>query len=105
MAVEKFEVSLKKLEDAVNRLESGDLSLDDSLRVFEEGVKHASLCSRKLNEAQKKVELLLKRKDGSLYKEEFQVDAKARSTPNGFRKRGRIHARSRRQLAASNAAA
>jgi exodeoxyribonuclease VII small subunit len=74
MAVEKFEVSLKKLEDAVNRLESGDLSLDDSLRVFEEGVKHASLCSRKLNEAQKKVELLLKRKDGSLYKEEFQVD-------------------------------
>ena len=74
MAVEKFEVSLKKLEDAVNRLESGELSLDDSLRIFEEGVKHAALCSRKLNEAQKKVELLLKRKDGSFYKEEFQAD-------------------------------
>lgn len=74
MAVEKFEVSLKKLEDAVKRLESGDLSLDDSLKVFEEGVKHASLCSRKLNEAQKKVELLLKRKDGTFYKEDFQVD-------------------------------
>lgn len=74
MAVEKFETSLKKLEDAVSRLESGDLSLDDSLRVFEEGVKHASLCSRKLNEAQKKVELLLKRKDGSFYKEEFQPE-------------------------------
>jgi len=74
MAVEKFETSLKKLEEAVNRLESGDLSLDDSLRVFEEGVKHASLCSRKLNEAQKKVELLLKRKDGSFYKEAFQPE-------------------------------
>ena len=74
MAVEKFEVSLKKLEDAVNRLEGGELSLDDSLRIFEEGVKHAALCSRKLNEAQKKVELLLKRKDGSFYKEEFQAD-------------------------------
>lgn len=74
MAVEKFELSLKKLEDAVNRLESGELSLDDSLKVFEEGVKHASICSRKLNEAQKKVELLLKRKDGSFYKEEFQPD-------------------------------
>jgi len=77
MAVEKFETSLKKLEDAVNRLESGELSLDDSLKVFEEGVKHASLCSRKLNEAQKKVELLLKRKDGSFYKEEFQADDEA----------------------------
>ena len=74
MAAEKFEVSLKKLEDAVNRLESGELSLDDSLKVFEEGVKHASICSRKLNEAQKKVELLLKRKDGSFYKEDFLAD-------------------------------
>lgn len=74
MAAEKFELSLKKLEEAVTRLESGELSLDDSLKVFEEGVKHASICSRKLNEAQKKVELLLKRKDGSFYKEEFQPD-------------------------------
>lgn len=74
MAAEKFELSLKKLEDAVNRLESGELCLDDSLKVFEEGVKHASICSRKLNEAQKRVELLLKRKDGSFYKEEFQSE-------------------------------
>jgi exodeoxyribonuclease VII small subunit len=74
MATEKFEQSLKKLEDAVTRLESGDLSLDDSLKVFEEGVRHASVCSRKLNEAQKKVELLLKHKDGSFYKEEFHAD-------------------------------
>lgn len=74
MAAEKFESSMKKLEDAVTRLESGDLSLDDSLKVFEEGVRHASICSRKLNEAQKKVELLLKRKDGSFYTEAFSVD-------------------------------
>lgn len=74
MASEKFELSLKKLEDAVNRLESGELSLDDSLKVFEEGVKHASICSAKLNEAQKKVELLLKRRDGSFYKEDFNSE-------------------------------
>lgn len=74
MAVEKFEFSLKKLEDAVARLESGELPLDDSLKVFEDGVRHASICSRKLAEAQKKVELLLKRKDGSFFKEEFQSD-------------------------------
>jgi len=72
MAAEKFEISLKKLEDAVNRLESGELSLEDSLKIFEEGVKHASICNRKLSEAQKRVELLLKRKDGSFFKEEFQ---------------------------------
>lgn len=71
MAADKFEVSLKKLEDAVHRLESGELSLDDSLKVFEEGVKHATICSTKLNEAQRRVELLLKRKDGTFYKEEF----------------------------------
>lgn len=74
MAAEKFESSLKKLEEAVSRLESGDLSLDDSLRVFEEGVRHASICTRKLNEAQKRVELLLKQKDGSFVREEFLAD-------------------------------
>jgi exodeoxyribonuclease VII small subunit len=71
MAAEKFEVSLKKLEESVTRLESGELSLEDSLKVFEEGIRHASICSRKLNEAQKKVELLLKQRDGSFKKEEF----------------------------------
>jgi len=74
MSAEKFETSLKKLEDAVNKLESGELSLEDSLKVFEEGVRHASICSRKLNEAQKKVELLLKQKDGSFKREEFLAD-------------------------------
>ena len=74
MSAEKFEISLKKLEDAVSRLESGELSLEDSLKVFEEGVRHASICTRKLNEAQKKVELLLKQKDGSFRREEFLAD-------------------------------
>lgn len=74
MAAEKFETSLKKLEDAVARLESGELSLDDSLRVFEEGVKHAAICSRKLNEAERKVELLIKQRDGSFMREEFAPD-------------------------------
>jgi len=74
MAAEKFENSLKKLEDAVNRLESGELLLDESRKVFEEGIKHAAICSRKLNEAEKRVELLLKQRDGSFTREEFAVD-------------------------------
>lgn len=74
MATEKFETSLKKLEDVVKKLESGDLCLEDSLRIFEEGVRHSAICSRKLNEAQRKVELLLKQKDGSFTREEFLTD-------------------------------
>ena len=74
MAAEKFEISLKKLEDAVNKLESGELSLEDSLKVFEEGIRHSAVCSRKLGEAQRKVELLLKQKDGSFSRDEFMPD-------------------------------
>jgi exodeoxyribonuclease VII small subunit len=74
MAAEKFEISLKKLEAAVKSLESGELLLEDALKVFEEGVRHSAICSRKLNEAQKKVELLLKQKDGSFTREDFLPD-------------------------------
>jgi len=74
MATEKFETSLKKLEDVVRRLEGGSLSLDESLKAFEEGVKHASFCAGKLDEAERKVEVLLKRKDGSFSREPFEPE-------------------------------
>ena len=74
MATEKFETALKKLEDVVRRLEGGELSLEDSLKAFEEGVKQASFCARKLDEAEKRVEILLKQKDGSFTREAFQPD-------------------------------
>lgn len=74
MAVEKFETALKKLEEVVRLLESGDLPLEDSLKAFEEGVKHASFCTRKLDEAEKRVELLLKKKDGTFFREDFHGD-------------------------------
>ena len=74
MAGEKFEIALKKLEEVVRRLEGGELSLDDSLKAFEEGVKYAALCGKKLNEAEKKVEILLRRKDGGFTKEDFRLD-------------------------------
>ena len=74
MAAEKFETALKKLEEVVRRLEGGELSLEDSLKAFEEGVKQAAFCARKLNEAEKRVELLLKQKDGSFLKEAFRLE-------------------------------
>ena len=74
MAGEKFETALKKLEEVVRKLEGGELSLDDSLKAFEEGVKMAGFCSRKLNEAEKRVELLIRQKDGTFVKEKFGLD-------------------------------
>ncbi|MDO9308280.1 MAG: exodeoxyribonuclease VII small subunit [Deltaproteobacteria bacterium] len=75
MATDKFETSLKKLEEVVKRLEGGSLSLEDSLKAFEEGVKHAAFCSAKLDEAERKVEILLKQKDGTLKREPFESEA------------------------------
>lgn len=72
MATDKFEASLKKLEEIVKRLETGSLTLEDSLKVFEEGVKHASFCSSRLDDAERRVEILLKQKDGSLKCEPFE---------------------------------
>ena len=72
MATEKFETSLKQLEDIVKRLEAGSLSLEDSLKAFEEGVKYAAFCSGKLDEAERRVEILLRQKDGSLKREPFE---------------------------------
>lgn len=74
MATEKFETSLKKLEEIVHRLEGGTLSLEESLKAFEEGVKHASFCAKKLDEAERRVEVLLKQKDGSFKREPFEAD-------------------------------
>lgn len=71
MAAEKFETSLKKLEEVVRKLEGGALSLDDSIKAFEEGVKHAAFCSKKLDEAERKVEMLIKQRDGSFRREPF----------------------------------
>ncbi|MDY0301362.1 MAG: exodeoxyribonuclease VII small subunit [Trichlorobacter sp.] len=71
MAAEKFETSLKKLEEIVSKLEKGTLSLDGSIKAFEEGVKHASFCANKLNEAEQKVELLIKQRDNSFRREPF----------------------------------
>ena len=55
-----FETALKKLESIVGNLETGDLSLDDALKQYEEGVRMADICSKRLTEAEKKVEVLMK---------------------------------------------
>lgn len=72
MAKEKqaFEDDIKRLQKIVEELGSGKLTLADSLKKYEEGVKLAQSCSLTLNEAQRKVELLMK-KDGKYSLEKF----------------------------------
>ena len=72
MAKKKFETALEDLERIVQRLEEADLPLDEALRLFEEGIKLSRLCSQKLEEAEKKVAMLLKDEDGVLSSETFE---------------------------------
>jgi len=66
-----FEEDLKKLQKIVEELASGKITLGESLKKYEEGVKIAQTCSQALSEAQRKVELLMK-KDGKICLEKFE---------------------------------
>ncbi|MCI0490284.1 MAG: exodeoxyribonuclease VII small subunit [Blastocatellia bacterium] len=66
MKTEKsFESSLKELERIVEQLEEGDLPLEKSLELFEQGVRLSRDCQKRLDEAERKVEILLKGDDGT----------------------------------------
>ena len=56
----EFEVALKKLESIVQGLEDGELSLEEAMKQYEEGVHMADICSKRLTEAEKRVEILMK---------------------------------------------
>ena len=66
-----FEDALAKLEEVVRKLEGGDVSLDDSLKMFEDGTKLVRLCESKLNEAKGKVEMLMQSTSGETKLESF----------------------------------
>lgn len=67
----KFEEALKELEKLVERLESGELSLEESLAAFESGVSLVKYCSQKLTDVEKKIEVLVKDKEGKLQLKPF----------------------------------
>ncbi len=67
-----FEDSLKKLETIVEHLEKGDLPLEESLKLFEQGVGLSATCKKELDAAEGKVQILIKQRDGSLKPEPFE---------------------------------
>ena len=86
----KFEEALKKLEKIIADLESGELSLDDSLKKYEEGINLARFCSNKLEAAQKKVEVLLKKGDKfelRPFDDQAAAEAAVESTPGQKKKK------------------
>ena len=69
-----FEKKLARLEEIVAKMESGDLSLEDSLKSFEEGVRLSRECNTQLSEAEQKVKLLLSIDgNGQAVTEDFQI--------------------------------
>ncbi len=71
MAKQKFETSMKRLEDIVRELETGELSLEDSLKKFEEGIKLSKFCSNKLDEIEKKVSILVQNEETGIDEQKF----------------------------------
>ena len=73
MAEKKFEDSIQRLEEIVEKMESGDLALDDALKYYEEGIQLSRLCYKKLSEAEKKIQKLVKKK-GADGKDAFDTE-------------------------------
>ncbi|HHP7235671.1 MAG TPA: exodeoxyribonuclease VII small subunit [Desulfobacterales bacterium] len=71
MAEMTFEKAMASLEKIVQELESGDLPLEKALGKFEEGVRLTRLCSKKLDETEKKINILMQDEDGTVRKQEF----------------------------------
>jgi exodeoxyribonuclease VII small subunit len=69
-----FEAALKKLEEIVKKLESGELPLDSALELFEEGIKLSRFCHGKLEEAERRVEILLKNGSGQMRAVPFESE-------------------------------
>ena len=72
MSEKNFESSLKELEEIVGRLEEGDLPLEQSLELFEQGIRLSRDCQKRLDEAERKVEILLRGSDGTLTSKPFE---------------------------------
>lgn len=73
MATSNFEKNMSDLENIVTELEKGDLNLDESISKFEEGIKISKQCNKILEDAEKKITILLE-KDGELKEEDFETE-------------------------------
>jgi exodeoxyribonuclease VII small subunit len=69
-----FEEAIGELEAIVQQLEKGELPLDESLEVFQRGIELSKFCSKRLDQIEKKITILLENKDGDITEEEFKLE-------------------------------
>jgi exodeoxyribonuclease VII small subunit len=74
VAEKKFEDALARLEELVKQLEQGELPLEQSLKLFEEGIKLSRICNRRLEDAERRVEILLKDEAGKIVARPFNEE-------------------------------
>jgi len=74
MSEKKFEAALTRLEEIVKELEQGDLPLEQSLKLFEEGIKLSRICNSRLEDAERRVEVLLKDEAGKIVAQPFNEE-------------------------------
>lgn len=82
MEEKKFEKVLEELEQIVARLDKGNLSLEESLKLFEEGIKLSRFCNNKLEEAERKIEILQKNAEGKFIKKPFEYKEESEIPPD-----------------------
>ena len=69
-----YEDAMKKLEEIVTKLESGEISLDESMRLFQQGTELTRVCSEKLNAIERQITKLIEKTDGSVTEEPIDTE-------------------------------
>lgn len=69
-----FEDTMKELQDVVDKLEKGNLTLDDSLDEFQKGIRLSKLCSKKLDDIEKKITILVEKQNGEIEEQVFLTE-------------------------------
>jgi exodeoxyribonuclease VII small subunit len=80
-AASGFEAALERLEEIVETMEGGDLALEEAMALFEEGVRLGQSCSKRLDEAERKITILLERADGAIIEQGFDATSAAAAEP------------------------
>jgi exodeoxyribonuclease VII small subunit len=78
-----FEEQLKALESVVERLEQGDIPLEESVKLFEQGLKLSNACKKELEAAEGKIEILVKQSNGEMKAVDFDLDKGAEESEDG----------------------
>jgi len=72
--MKSFEDAISELKVIIEKLENGNLSLEESLTLFERGTQFINLCHKKLNEVEKKIEILVESANGEVLQKEFELE-------------------------------